>query len=229
MTQDSSQDTRYLEQLLRLAAATPAVTAAYVGGPLAAGEADPFAEVELWLVAPAAFGQGLGEWLAPLGETAFAGPSGDRFRVVTPGGLAVALAVVAGAEAVAAPGARVLFERTGAGAASHAAAPPADIWQAAATFWSDLYRAAAALGREQPLAAHGELERCRAHLLDLYRLALAPGKPGSGWAGADLLPSARLLDGLREWLVCPLELRAQWQCAHRLATKIGRASWRGRV
>lgn len=223
MTQDAQHGTRFLEQLLRLTVATPEIMAAYVGGPLAVGAADPFAEVELWLVAPETFCGQLAGWVATLGETAFAGPSEDRFRLVTPDGLAVAIAVVDGPGAVPAEGVRTLFDRYGLGEptgefGSGPALTAEWVGQAAAAFWLDLYRAAASLGREQPLAAHGGLERCRVHLLDLYRLALTPGKPGTGWATADLLPSRQLLEGLREWLVCPLELQAQWKCAHRLAT-----------
>lgn len=89
----------------------------------------------------------------------------------------------------------------------------------AARFWTDLHLAVEAIGLAQPLTAHGRLERCRAALIDLYRLALSPGAPGAGYEGAEALPGAgKVLEGLLEWLVAPLDPKAQWRCAHRLAT-----------
>lgn len=84
-------------------------------------------------------------------------------------------------------------------------------------FWSALYRAAGAIRRQQPLDAHGELERCREALINLYRLALAPDHGQVGWEGADTLPGAQALKSLHEWLVCPLQTRLQWHCACKLA------------
>jgi hypothetical protein len=84
-------------------------------------------------------------------------------------------------------------------------------------FWSALHRAAVAIGGQHPLEAHGELERCREALINLYRLALAPGNGQVGWEGADALPGAQALKSLHEWLVCPLQTRLQWHCACKLA------------
>lgn len=89
----------------------------------------------------------------------------------------------------------------------------------AAQFWTDLHQATEAIGQAQPLTAHGRLERCRAALIDLYRLALSPGAPGAGYEGAESLPGAsKVFEGMLEWLVAPLDSKAQWRCAHRLAT-----------
>jgi hypothetical protein len=89
----------------------------------------------------------------------------------------------------------------------------------AAQFWTDLHQAVDAIGHEHPLTAHGRLERCRIALIDLYRLALSPGAPGGTYEGADSLPGGnKALDSLLDWLVAPLDLKAQWRCAHRLAT-----------
>jgi hypothetical protein len=89
----------------------------------------------------------------------------------------------------------------------------------AAQFWTDLHLATEAIGLAQPLTAHGRLERCRAALIDLYRLALSPGAPGAGFENAESLPgAAKVFDGLLEWLVTPLDPKAQWRCAQRLAT-----------
>jgi hypothetical protein len=206
---------QYLQQLIRRTAAEPAVMAAYAGGALATGGTDPFAELDLYLqlagdVPPPAWA----EWLGALGETAFTGPVAGGWRVITPDGLSIRL-IVGGAVPA---GAQPVFDRTGAEPPAAAAAPLPDLAAAAARFWHDLYQALAAIGREQLFTAHGHLERSRAGLLAIYRLALAPGRPGTGWEGLETLPGAAALDSLKEWLVAPLELRAQWRCAHKLAT-----------
>ncbi|MDF2629056.1 MAG: hypothetical protein K0R39_2887 [Symbiobacteriaceae bacterium] len=89
----------------------------------------------------------------------------------------------------------------------------------ASQFWLDLHHATEAIGQGQPFTAHGRLEPCRAALVGIYRLALSPGAPGAGYEAAESLPgAAKVLDNLLEWLVVPLDPRAQWRCAHRLAT-----------
>lgn len=94
---------------------------------------------------------------------------------------------------------------------------PPDLAGAASGFWYHLYRAATEIGRQHPFGAHSDLEHCRKALLDLYRMALAPGAVGRGWEHVDELPgAAKALAGLAEWLVCPLEVTALWRCAHRL-------------
>jgi hypothetical protein len=191
----------YLQGLIRYVAATPAVTAAAVV------THEPHAELDLYLTAPDGLPTPLPEWLAPLGETAFLGAD----EIITGDGLTIRVWVNHPAPA----GAQVLF---GAPAFGAVAAAMPDLAAAAARFWRGLYHACGALGQEQPLTAHGRLEACRTQLLDLYRLALAPGRSGNGWAAMEALPgAAKVLEGLTEWLVAPLELRAQWRCAFRLA------------
>lgn len=89
--------------------------------------------------------------------------------------------------------------------------------QQAARFWFSLIRLAQHLQAGRPFSAHGCLESARIGLLDLYRTALAPGSPGAGWAGLEHLPGAEALAPVGEWLVCPLEVQAQWRCGVRLA------------
>jgi hypothetical protein len=210
--------TQSLERLIRLAAADPQITAAYAGGALAREEADPFGELELYLVAPDGLQPDLLAWAAPLGETAHADLTPQGCRLVTPDGLAITIAVAERAEAFTADGLKPLFNRGADGPTPSAPQLPGDLALSAGRFWDALYRAAAELGRERPFSAHGELERCRTMLVDLYRLALAPGRTGTGWAGADLLPGGgRILEGLVEWLVAPLDVKAQWRSAHRMA------------
>lgn len=191
----------YLQRLIRLCAATPAITAAAVAA------VDQFAELVLYLQAPDGLSDGISAWLAPLGETVYAGPDG----VVTTEGLVIEVRV----NVAPPPGTQVLFER---GAQTPPAVEMPDLAAVAARFWRDLYHGGAAIGREELLTAHGRLEACRVALVDLYRLALAPGRPGQGWEGFEGLPGAdRLLESTGEWLVAPLELRSQWRCAGRLA------------
>ncbi|HLN65187.1 MAG TPA: hypothetical protein VK464_27010 [Symbiobacteriaceae bacterium] len=216
MTEPTTQGSQYLQRLIRQAAAEPAWTAAYAAGALAAGGADPFAELDLCLTAPGG-APDLAAWLSALGETAFSGPVKGGWRVITPDGLSIRLLLNGPVPA----GAQVIFHRTGeepgpGGGAAGGVIP--DLEASAARFWHDLYQAGAAIGREQLFTAHGHLERCRAALLEIYRLALAPGQPGTGWDGLEALPGAGALDGLKEWLVSPLELRAQWRCMHKLAS-----------
>jgi hypothetical protein len=209
--------TQYLKRLISQAADSPEVVAAYVGGALALAEHDPFGELDLYLVAPDGLSPDLLAWVAPLGETALALPSPDGCRVVTPDGLAINITVADHAEAIRAEGLRAVFNR-GDGKPSAPVPRLPDPAAEAARFWDGLFRAGAAIGRGWSFTAHGELERCRAQLVDLYRLALAPGEPTTGWQGADTLPGGeRILEGLREWLVCPLDSRAQWRMAKRLA------------
>jgi hypothetical protein len=190
----------YLQGLIRHCAATPAVTAAAVV------THEPRPELELYLTAPDGLPAPLPEWLAPLGEPAFLGLD----EIITGDGLSIRVWVNRPAPV----GAQVLF-----GAPAFGGEPVLpDLAEAAARFWRELYHACGAIGREQPLTAHGRLEACRTLLLDLYRLALAPGRSGSGWEAMEVLPgAAKVLEGLTDWLVVPLELRAQWRCVFRLA------------
>jgi len=208
----TSEGSQYLQRLLRHAVATPAVAAAFVGGPSAGGGSDPFAELHVSLVAEPSFAAGLVSWIEPLGETAVAESDSRGCRIVTVDGL---LLVVTVGETVPA-GSQVIFDRRPSPTVS---AQPAGTEIEVGRFWLHLYQALAAIGREQPLAAHGQLEDCRVILLDPYRMALAPGRSTTGWEGADTLPGGTaLLDGLRPWLVAPLAVQEQWRCAHRLAT-----------
>ncbi len=231
----SSPGAGYLERLVRRMAGEAEVRAAYAGGPLAGGRADPYAELDLLLVASAAFRERLLGWMEPVGETAFLGAIPGGCRAITTDGLVINLKVAERREEADPGGMNVLFEREGATRAGEAAGPggaaagpeavaptaadPGALDREAASFWADLYRAAGAIGRGRVLSAHGLLEPCRARLLDLYRLALAPDRPGRGFADAEDVPGAdRALERVLPWLVCPLEARAQWRCAHRLAT-----------
>jgi hypothetical protein len=221
MTQPT-EGSQYLQRLIRHLAGTPAVTAAFAGGGLAAGGGDPFAELELYAVAPGGLGQDLPAFLAPVGETAYLSARGpSACRIVTNDGLAITLTAAPTAAALTGlTGTQALFDRTGSGGATPAGpatAPLPDLAAAAATFWHDLWSAAAAIGQGRPLTAHGRLESCRTALVDLYRLALAPGRPGAGYEAAEALPGAAALEKLFEWLVSPLDLREQWRCATRLA------------
>jgi len=215
MTEPTTPGAQYLQRLIRHAAATPAISAAYVGGTLAAGGADPFAELDMYLVAPP--GYPAAEWLAALGGTAYLGPLPCGCQAVTPDGLTIRVLLADEPPA----GVQTIFEREApAPAAPDHAAPAAmpDLTAVAAGFWNGLYQAAAAIGRQQPFTAHGRLEACRLALAGVYRMALAPGGASAGWEGLDSLPGAGALDGLKEWLVAPLDPRAQWRSAHRLAS-----------
>ncbi|HEY3367655.1 MAG TPA: hypothetical protein VGK74_21560 [Symbiobacteriaceae bacterium] len=210
--------TENLQRLIRQAAGESEIRAAFVGGPLAAGGDDPFMELDFWLVAPASFADRLREWPGLPADPAYFAMTADGCLVVTGDGVAVAIHVAP--EVVAVPaGLQPVFNRTEyrpAGVGRPVAEQ--DLVRDAARFWHGLFQAAAAIGRGQAITAHGELEGCRMALLNLYRMALAPGEPPGGWSGAERIPgSDRVLDGLKEWLVAPLDLRAQWRCAHRLA------------
>lgn len=89
--------------------------------------------------------------------------------------------------------------------------------QQAARFWFSLVRLAGTIQAGYSFSAHGCLEVARSCLLDLYRTALAPGAPGAGWQGLESLEGSQALTPLGEWLVCPLEIQAQWRCGVRLA------------
>lgn len=198
------EGSEYLQRLLRHCAGTPAVVFAAVAGP-AAG--DRFAEIDLYLTAT---GELLPGWLAPVGEAAYA----DSNEVITEDGLTIRVHVGTPAPA----NAQVLFDRGSSPVVVATAGVLPDLAKEAAEFWRDLYQACAAIGREQPFTAHGRLERCRERLLFIYRVALRPTAPGAGWEGAESLPGAdRVLGPIQEWVVQPLEQRAQWRCAHRLA------------
>ncbi|HWI65994.1 MAG TPA: hypothetical protein VNT75_29550 [Symbiobacteriaceae bacterium] len=199
------EGSQYLQRLLRHAAATPNVTAAAVAGPVPG----TFPEVDLYLTALRGLPEPLPGWVELLGETAFAG----AHEIISTDGLTIRVHI----NQPAPPDAQVLFQR-GDYEPAQEAQPPLDLAAAAATFWRDLFQAAAAIGREQPFTAHGRLERCREGLVNLYRLALQPARPGAGWEGLETLPNAsKALIPLTEFLVLPLDRRAQWRCAHKLA------------
>lgn len=153
----------------------------------------PLAEGSLRLSMPPEIAANFAEWSGALGDLAGAVPQAGGWLLIGGDGTAVVTSFVVTPAADTDPG------------------------RAAARFWADLYRAMGAVGRAEPFSAHGHLEVCRTALLGLYRLALAPGRPGSGWAGAEELPGGQVLGSLLDWLVCPLDLHAQWRCAHRLA------------
>lgn len=95
---------------------------------------------------------------------------------------------------------------------------PVDLSALIGDFWRDLFRAARAIRREQTLTAHRWLFACGGRLLDVYRLALAPGTAGTGWEGADDVPGLpAALERVRPALAAPLDLRAQRSAARRLA------------
>ncbi|MFZ5814518.1 MAG: hypothetical protein ACOY93_04370 [Bacillota bacterium] len=206
----------FLQQLLRLLHADPAVRAAYLGGDMARPAPEQIERVDLHLAAEPPFREALGERLAAAGETAYSGAEGDGWRAVTPDGVEWRFYLYAPAEPFPA-GLQPLFDRREGSAGGAGPAPGGsalDLTGMAGRFWADLYRAARELGQGRCLAAHGYLEACRQALVDLYRLAAAPAELGRGWEGADQIAA---LAPVREWLVAPLELRAQWRCAHRLA------------
>jgi|GEM_PF-2780647 len=179
--------TEYLQALVRLLGEEAAIRALYYGG-------DPADRIDLYLVAPSDYAESLAELLALVGEHAFTGEVDGVRRVLTHDGLELRLHLV---DALPAAGLTRIFDR--AGGVPVRPAPAVELGQMSGHFWSDLHRAAGALGRGRPLAAHAELERCRRGLLELYRLA--------GVAEPHL-----------PWLVAPLEVEQQWRCAHRLAT-----------
>lgn len=199
------EGSQYLQRLLRHAAATPAVTAAAVTGPVPG----TFPEVDLYLTALRGLPEPMPGWVETVGETAHAGTD----EIITTDGLTIRIHI----NRPAPPDAQVLFQRGDYTPAGPEQAYP-DLTGAASAFWRDLFQAAAAIGREQPFTAHGRLERCREGLLNLYRLALQSDRPGAGWEGAEALQNAhQALKPLTEWLVQPLDRRAQWRCAYKLA------------
>lgn len=213
--------TAFMQQLIRTLYADDRVLAAYLGGDLTGPSPDQLERIDLHLSVEPGFRDGLADWLAPLGETAYSGPDKDGWRVITMDGVEWVLHLASPHGAPPSGDLQPLFDRE--------PDPPddrhhdkaesgLDLVAVAGAFWSDLYRAAGALGRRHSLTAHGWLEECRRGLIDLYRLALSPGHSGRGWEGADAVPG--LLDALgpgKEWLVAPLDSVAQWRSAHRLA------------
>jgi len=187
------EGSEFLQRLLRQCAANPAITLVAVDGP----HGGPFAELDLYL-------QGAlpGD---PPGEVAFSAPT----EIITTDGLTIRLRL----DGPVPNGAQVLFDR-----GAPQPLPPQTEMPDLGAFWRDLYLACAAIGRGQALTAHGRLERCREAVINIYRLALSPASPGAGWEGLEALPGAdKVLEGLTGWLVQPLDLRAQWRCAFRLA------------
>lgn len=204
----------YLQQLIRLIGATDAVKAAWVGPDTTAPE--PAERIAITLVVQADAFTALAQQFAGLGDVAFSGPAADGWRIVTADGLEFAITVASEPGHLSVSGLTPLFNHAG---EAETAGPPLDLVEMAGRFWSDLHRAAIALERGWLLSAHGELERCRQGLLDLYRLALAPGEPGRGWSGAEAVPGlADRLAAHADWLVAPLERRGLQRSAHRLAS-----------
>lgn len=208
----SSHGSEFLQNLIRLLYATPAVSAAWIGGDLARPGAALIERIDLYLVAAPGFSEGIRPWLAAAGPVAYSGPDEEGWRVVTPDGVEWLIHLRPPDRT---GGLQPLFDRREAAEPpGEAGVPGIDLTAMAGRFWSDLLRAARALGAGEPFTAHGHLEECRRALVALYRLALAPGERGHGWQGADAVAG---LEPVREWLVAPLDLRAQWRSAHHLA------------
>jgi len=201
----------FLHSLLRKLHADPRVLAAYVGGDVT--------RVDLQLTVAPDFRRGLAGWLAPLADLAYSGPEPHGWTVVTADGVEWFLHLCAPTEPLPQEGLQPVFDRRPAAPAPAAGdAAGLDLADLAGAFWRDLHRAASALEQERPLTAHRWLEACGAHLINLYRTALAPDQPGSGWEGADAVPGLlAALEPVREVLSVPLDGRAQRSAAHKLA------------
>ncbi|MGE5674225.1 MAG: hypothetical protein ACM3XM_10085 [Mycobacterium leprae] len=218
MSKDEQTGALYLGQLARLVAATPAIRGLYLASH---SGSDRFGEARLYLTALPSFPSGLLQWLEPAGETAYTALTAAGADIVMMDGLTITLIVGSRAPGV---GWTPLFERENPsnipdGSAGVSAEPEPDgaFVARVSRFWRYLFAAGAALGQGEPFSAHGDLEECRQVLLALYRTALAPADTGEGYGGIDRLPGAEALAGLTEWLVAPLDIRAQWRCATRLA------------
>lgn len=206
----------FLQGLIRRLYSEPRITAAYLGGDLA-NAATGLDEIDLYLLADPSFRAALATWLEPLGHLAYSGAEPNGWRTVTPDGVEWRFRFRLPASTA---GLERLFDRRGQAQVPAVEAEPAiDLPAMAGRFWSDLHRAARAIGKGHPLTAHGRLEECRRAMLNLYRLALAPRTAGEGWEGAEALPGVvTALAPVQEWLVAPLDLRQQWRSAHRLAS-----------
>ncbi len=183
--------TPLFDTLLRIIGTLPAVEV------LEARRPDgPVQEAVLRIACPPEVVPDLSEFLRSPGALAAAAPTPDGFLLVAPDGAMVVTTLVVTPDTKA----------------------PTGVSPEGTRFWGALCRALGAVGREEPFTAHGHLELCRTELLALYRLALAPGQPGGGWWGLEGITGAeRPLQSLTEWLVCPLDVRLQWRCAHKLA------------
>lgn len=199
----------FLQDLMRLLYADERVAAAYLAQ--AAGR------IDLYVGAPADLARELSARLGGSQEAAYSGPAAEGWRLITLDGVEWLLHLL-GPAMVPPPGAEALFDRR-TSPPEPAPAPGLDLPALAGSFWCELYRAADALRQKHLLTAHGRLEECRRRLVDLYRLALGAQAPGKGWEGADEVPGlVRALGQLGDWLVVPLEPRALWRSAQRLAT-----------
>jgi hypothetical protein len=206
----SEKGTEFIRKLIRLCFATTEIVAAAA---VTQEPSDLFPSLDLYLTCDDGFAPGLAPWLAPLGSVAFDEATPTGYQLVTFDGVAIAIFI-----GLPVPlGAQSLFDRRAPGA-TPVEEPLGDERLTPARFWHDLHRAAAAIGRGHTLSAHGGLELCRKHLINLYRLALAPSGAGAGWQEADRMLGHHIGAGLKEWLVAPLDVRAQWQNGYRLAT-----------
>lgn len=210
----------FLQQLLRGLFTEPRVHAAYLSGDLLEPSSQELDQMELHLAVERSFRRQIGEWLPKVGEVAYSGADNHGWTAVTPDGVEWRFHFYSPDEPIPTEGTQRLFERRPTPRSLAAAEPrELDLAGLAGRFWRDLYRAARALERDQVLTAHHWLQSCGGELIQLYRLALAPGTPGDGWEGADAIPGLpAAVEPVRDALVAPLEGRAQRWSAFRLAT-----------
>jgi hypothetical protein len=210
-----------LRQIMQRAQQDGAVRQLWVGGTALVSPDEPFLELQIILGAPR-----LPDWLWALGDPLLRRMREGELQLVTKDGLDIAIRCVGAGETPDPAKFRAVItkpETVAAPAGSGESVPPGPAVQTrltelAAAFWGDLYRACAAIGRGLPFTAHGELERCRGHLLALYRLAA--GAPAQGeWAGFEPHLEAQPRLELAEWLVAPLQIQAQWRNGYRLAQR----------
>lgn len=210
----------FLQQLLRGLFTEPRVHAAYLSGDLLEPSSQELNQMEIHLAVERSFRRQIGEWLPKVGEVAYSGVDSHGWTAVTPDGVEWRFCFYTPDDLIRTEGSQRLFDRRPAPSTlavpEH---PELDLAALAGRFWRDLYRAARALELNQTLTAHHWLQSCGGELIQLYRLALAPGTPGDGWEGADAIPGlSAALDPVRDALVAPLEGRAQRRSAHRLAS-----------
>ncbi len=226
----SQQET--VQRFVDACAGDPDITAAFLGGSHAAGMADPFSDLDLYVITTDEgydrFFDRRRELLQRLGHPVFAedfsGFGFDMLLFILSDGVDGELAFARASRFTHIHGGpfQVLVDKQGIlrGVEFPLFRPDASAQRQAlrellVSFWRDAWQFSKAMARAQVWSAQGGLERMRRAVMNLMRLQADFSAAAEGYSKVDHVLGAKVLATLED-TVCPLETDAMWRAARKL-------------